>query len=85
MAVVKRKRTDTKTGFTNPFNPELTPQETQLFKELQEEAIRIDTEVDSIDTDFEEYDDSEMFQAIGDLRRAVLRYTQNYERLGFRP
>jgi hypothetical protein len=85
MAQVKRERTDHKTGFTNPFQPDLTPQETQLFRELQEETVRLDAEIDSIDTDIQVYDDSEMFQAIGDLRRAVLRYTQNYERLGFRP
>ena len=85
MATFKREKTAHKVGFSSPFHPDLTQQESQLFRELQEESTRMDTAIEAIDIDIEEYDDSEILQAIGDLRRSVLRYTQNYERLGFRP
>lgn len=85
MAIIKRLRTPQKSGFSSPFDESLSDKEIQLFRELQEESIRLDGKIESVDVEVQEFDDSKIIIDIDNLRRDVLRYTQNYERLGFRP
>ena len=84
MAEVKKRKTPNRVGFTSPHSEGISQNEANLFTELQEAAINIHSQLDSLNANFEQYDDTEIREEIKTLRRQVLGYTQHYLSLGFR-